>query len=307
MLTKLLTWATSCPYLLIFLGNLNLSFINWITNECTTEPIHTTLYNAVTNLGFEQLVTNNTRLNNCLDLIFCNNTNSVYGLQIKEPFSNSDHCMIDFCLNIHPHINRHNNSAPNYNFKKAIYDLINNNLSSLDWQNLFSTCIIADDHYRVFLLEINRIIKLYIPQITTKIKKSKLSISIKKLQSKKKSLWRRNKKGYVANFKKHYRNICNQIKTECTIYHTKQKKDLLCTNSNHAFYNFVNNKLKESRSIPPLKESNGKECNVNRFNLDCRKYDFCNKLGTHYLTLWSLLKIPKALTKNCLLLTSPHS
>ncbi|XP_058028845.1 uncharacterized protein LOC131193072 [Ahaetulla prasina] len=187
MLTSLLTWATSCPYPLIFLGDLNLPLINWITNECTTDPIHTTihttLYNAVTNL--EQLVTNNTRLNNCLDLIFCNNPNSIYGLQIKEPFSNSDHCMIDFRPNIRPYSNHHNNNIPIYKFKKANYDLINNDLSFLDWQNLFANCITAEDHYRVFLLEINRIIKLYVPQMTTMIRKSKLPISIKKLQSKK--------------------------------------------------------------------------------------------------------------------------
>uniref|UniRef100_A0A2D4LIQ1 Endonuclease/exonuclease/phosphatase domain-containing protein n=1 Tax=Micrurus spixii TaxID=129469 RepID=A0A2D4LIQ1_9SAUR len=52
-LNTLLTWAASCPHTFIFLGDFDLPHINWTLNECTTEPIHATFYNAVTNLGLE--------------------------------------------------------------------------------------------------------------------------------------------------------------------------------------------------------------------------------------------------------------
>uniref|UniRef100_A0A8C6XUJ4 Reverse transcriptase domain-containing protein n=1 Tax=Naja naja TaxID=35670 RepID=A0A8C6XUJ4_NAJNA len=166
--------------------------------------------------------------------------------------------MIDFCLNIGPHKNHHNDD---YNFKKGNYDLINNDLSSLDWQFLFTGCNTVEDHYNIFLHEVKRVIKLYVPITTPKTRKNRLPIIIRKLQSKKRSLWRKNKSGHVANFKSQYKNLCHQIKTECTNYHIKQEENLLCTNSTCTFYNFVNNKLKDSRSIPPLKGPNGKDCN----------------------------------------------
>uniref|UniRef100_A0A2D4EQW4 Endonuclease/exonuclease/phosphatase domain-containing protein n=1 Tax=Micrurus corallinus TaxID=54390 RepID=A0A2D4EQW4_MICCO len=114
-LTSLLAWAASCPHPLIFLGDLNLPLINWTLNERTSEPINATLYNAVTTLGLNQLVYNNIRLNNFLDLIFCNSSNSIYDLQIQEPFSNGDHSMIDFCLNLHHLKKDHNDGSPKYN------------------------------------------------------------------------------------------------------------------------------------------------------------------------------------------------
>ena len=119
------------------LGDFNLPSIDW-----SFGPLHSDnfsaqkmFYDCVSSLGFIQFVTEGSRLNyqgssNILDIILCNDP---LGLSINnylDPFSTSDHAMIDFSISI-PYDESHE-PVRSSTIKLPIYDWANANFQAIN-------------------------------------------------------------------------------------------------------------------------------------------------------------------------------
>ena len=74
-----------------------MTHINWSLSKCECHLQHLFFY-CVTNLGFQQLVTAPTRMNNILDLVLVDNDRLVFDVVVVECFGGSDHNSVNFCI-----------------------------------------------------------------------------------------------------------------------------------------------------------------------------------------------------------------
>ena len=79
-------------------GDLNCPNIDWDNSTVSNDGLQQQLLDAVTNLGLVQLVNEGTRGSNILDIILCNDPFLVSNIEIKVPFSTSDHNCVAFFL-----------------------------------------------------------------------------------------------------------------------------------------------------------------------------------------------------------------
>jgi len=83
----------------LIIGDLNCCDIDWVNLNDSLDNKQALFLNTVTNLGFHQFVTSPTRGDSILDLILSNDPLLISNVNVREPFSTSDHCSIDFILN----------------------------------------------------------------------------------------------------------------------------------------------------------------------------------------------------------------
>ena len=91
------------PTTTFILGDFNLPYIDWASNDATNDGVHNILLDCFLNLGLSQFVIEPSRLNqsgsgNILEIIMCNDPLFVNISTVKPPFGTSDHCIIHFLL-----------------------------------------------------------------------------------------------------------------------------------------------------------------------------------------------------------------
>jgi len=100
-----------------------------------------------TNLGLFQLVKQPTLGKNILDLLFTSVKALVPIVEVREPFSTSDHNSVYFevldSFDEPPHPLKRD-------FSKADYVSINQQLQEIIWPEFFSDCANVDDFYKKF-------------------------------------------------------------------------------------------------------------------------------------------------------------
>jgi len=149
-----------------------------------------------------QLVNEPTRYNtysstaNTLDLVMSNDTFAVFDLVISAPFANSDHCSLEFKLALN------NSSEPvidsKYDFRNADWDEITSSLSVMNWNDLLEDdCFNISQQFDQFYDVIHEAIDRHVPVISHSNNQSgrpRIPYKLRKLYSKKRSLWRLYKK-----------------------------------------------------------------------------------------------------------------
>ena len=92
-------------------------------------------------------------VSNTLDVILSNDPLIINIIEVSEPFSTSDHCMINFSLLLPPS-KQHTSVVqpsdqspllPIYDWSAGNFEAINNSLSTVDWHLLFGYNFNADD------------------------------------------------------------------------------------------------------------------------------------------------------------------
>ena len=86
--------------------------------------------------GLEQMVTQPTRSDNILDLVFTNDFNAIVDVKSIEPFSNSDHNIVNFNLVRPGHNNIYTPTHYFYNYSRADWNSIISSLSSVDFLSI---------------------------------------------------------------------------------------------------------------------------------------------------------------------------
>ena len=123
----------------ILLGDFNLSKTSWpdAQSTCGLEQSFIEMFN---DLGFEQMINEPTHIaGNTLDLLLCNQPNIIHDIQIlaRNSICNSPHYGIKFKVKINCKRLKSRKRRV-YNFKKADFKNIKNELSRLPWDSIFS-------------------------------------------------------------------------------------------------------------------------------------------------------------------------
>jgi len=89
----------------IIVGDLDLPHIDWTNITAPTDDIHSLFLQFCDNFGLTQFVDAPTRdtITNVLDLVLSNDPHILSSIDVAEPFSNSDHCVVNFSLLLDHH------------------------------------------------------------------------------------------------------------------------------------------------------------------------------------------------------------
>ena len=152
----------------IFVGDFNLSNTTWPngTSSSTDEKGYLDLFN---DLGLAQFINEPTHsLGNTLDLLLCNNNQMITDVNVlpKNTICNYDHFGIKFKVKLLCKRLK-NQKRRIYNFKKADFKSINNDLNSINWGYRLNTRDI-DKAVSNFECTFISICDRYIPKITLK-------------------------------------------------------------------------------------------------------------------------------------------
>ena len=268
----------------VIVGDFNLPKIDWANNSAVNDNVHDQLFNLFSNLGFYQFVSEPTRLNasgsdNILDLILCNNQLSVCGVSIKEPFSTSDHCIVDFRLYVDSLNNKpvddvnsesggsfalgdsaNDITLPVLDWSRADFDGINNVLCTVDWHLLFGYCFDAESIWSGFKNIIWPIITSYVPNVHVrhnfKYRPRQYPKPIRTLLRRKAAIWRQLRNNHSPMLFDKYREIANLCRRSIVEFDIERERRMLNANNVGAFYKFVNNKVGRNHGVGPLSMNN---------------------------------------------------
>lgn len=146
----------------VLFGDFNFPGINWLENDC--DAASESFLKLVNDCFLFQHVKSPTRGSNILDLVFSSEEGMVENLQVIDPLSNSDHSMVFFSLLCNAVCKSDDclNSTMVYNFYKADYGKINQDIQGVNWEDELNGLNIQE-MWDKFLNIINSIIKKYVP------------------------------------------------------------------------------------------------------------------------------------------------
>jgi len=239
----------------IIAGDLNLPHIDWFAETAPNDSIHSEFLECCEDYGFSQYVNVPTRDSHILDLVLCNNPYLINSVDVVEPFSNSDHSMVNFELVLNSANCVGSARPPVYDYANADFDAISYALMSHPFNSSPPTGS-ADDAWSDFINPVYKIIQDFVP-LKQYIPKSKPAVSKKYLKHitrairKKAALWRsyrRNKT--LANKVAYSRQVCKSL-----VFEYDRSKELKVINKSNvgAFYRFVYKRLSTPSGVGPLK------------------------------------------------------
>ena len=167
-------YSSKRPKKLFIVGDFNLNGVDWFSEDGIVTPCTLIEEDFVTtfhNFDLEQCISSPTHVKgNILDLLLCNNKNLVRDLKVLKNSGacKSDHYPIAF--NVVTKITY--SKCPKrkiYNFKKANWMAINEDLNSIDWKSMFLK--LGDPEYCWLALKsvISKSMSKHIPTITLKL------------------------------------------------------------------------------------------------------------------------------------------
>ena len=154
------------------IGDFNLPGIQWENgtnfNDKVTDSIKTSFVNSFAKNGLEQCINEpNNRAGNVLDLLLTTSSNSISNLKINDtPLCKSDHFSINFEVDLKVK-RRKSIKRKCFNFKKANWDNLSNELAKINWFNLLDS-IDPNDSWNTFVNLLHHYLNKNIPTITTK-------------------------------------------------------------------------------------------------------------------------------------------
>lgn len=252
LLFQAIQYAAETNSVTFLLGDFNFPELKWNKAEhfAPGSPASNFL-EVIHTLGLFQYVKQPTLGENILDLIFSSSKQVIHFLEVREPFSTSDHNSIYF--EILGHSEKVTTRSRDY--LKGDYDRMNIFLQTVNWPEAFADCANIEDFYQKFQNILQHLILTYVP---FKKPRSKFLYpgNIRLLQSKKRSLWKKRKD--VPDFKTKYNSLSRKTEKEILDFQISKERKLLAKGSDlKNFYNYVNKKLKVMSIIPDL-EVDGK-------------------------------------------------
>ena len=155
----------------ILVGDLNLSSVRDWDNPVSNCPIENRYIELFQNFGFISMINEQThRAGNILDLILTNNPSSIKDINIEQNLiCPSDHFSINF--KIESNIRwKPRKKEKIFNYKQANWDAMNQEISSINWSNLFYNIPISSA-WNIFKSKIDIAMRKHIPMIFVKFKK----------------------------------------------------------------------------------------------------------------------------------------
>jgi len=196
----------------IVAADFNLPNFNWANFDVPRDSKSVVFYNFICDLGLTQLITEPTRKSKILDLLLTNNPLFVHFWEVAPSFSTSDHDSINFSLLFS--INKQPPVSQSYKFlwSQADWDAFADHCRCIDWQELFDVSTCPEICWSLFLDFIYFAASLFVPskisRITVKCHHSK---NIKRLMSKKLTIWTKCRHDPSIENNQKYKTVGNQV------------------------------------------------------------------------------------------------
>lgn len=250
------------------LGDFNCPDINWgVSNSTYLSPVSLLFYNFTVHNGFCQFVTEPTRQQNIIDLIFTNDPILISNCVVGPPFDNSDHNSIDFSILLR--INYCPVNSPRGAFKKYMwtdgnFNAMNDHLLSYPWSNLLAYNLTVDKLWYAFVAVLNEAIDLFVPfKLVTCSQpcynsRRKYPHYISKLLQRRKHLWRTLKKHPEnTDLKIEYNELSKKCRKTIHQHELIAENKMIESKSVGSLFKFCNKKLKHSSNVGAILDTNG--------------------------------------------------
>ena len=144
----------------LLLGDFNFRKIDW-NSQTGTSTLENSFIDTINDNCLTQIVTDPTRGNNILDLVFVGDPALVEKVSVQPPFSTSDHSSV--CAHVTcpvPRISRGPRKV--YLYSKGDYNSFNNALGDVDWDSALSSRNI-EENWSVYTDTYQSLVDLYVP------------------------------------------------------------------------------------------------------------------------------------------------
>ena len=257
---------------IIIAGDLNFPHVDWADPLCrktstTTNDVQlqlNKLLNLTDDYFLNQLITEPTRDGNTLDLVFTNITDDLLDCNLTEYKSMSDHKLIELKLkNLNnsteneeepQESNEQNSEYKHFNFHKADYNLINTELSQINWVSELKDCSVKDQ-----LSKFHEIVLNAVSKHTSKKLIHNNKVYRSKFYKERRALWRLRKRIYNKQILNNCR--CKQLEEiELKIKKSHQAEhshnetiavDKISSNIKY-FYSYANKSKKSRDKVGPF-------------------------------------------------------
>ncbi len=264
LLCDYLKFISDTLYPVVVVGDFNLPKLKfnpeleWPNYSHPQNQIYELFTSMLIDIGLIQLIREPTHcLGNWLDLLLGTDPLSVSCVDAMEPFCTSDHMSISFLLRYQQTTSSDKSGSAVHNYRKMDILGFKEYLSEIKWSEEFKTCVCSDDFWDVFMCIIMAGVKLFVPKINTcsNSHKAKYPKFIRKLQAKKKRLWRQrhSKPDSFAS----YRNCATQCKIEIENFVIENENFILSSRNKNAFYRYASSRRKSNQSVGSLHGENG--------------------------------------------------
>jgi len=254
----------------IIVGDLNCPGIHWAEAAVYGDNNQLNFFNALCDLGFIQYVTEPTREKSILDIILCNDPYLVCDVLVGSPFSTSDHCIVNFTLNLPSNSNVESDSRTDtlstllpFLWKQANWEKMESFINALSWDTFFPSDANAETCWETFCQILSYAVNLFVLKLNSRKRKGKrlqkkhTDKFARKLQTRKLRLWRKYKASKSKRDKRKYNKVARKLKVHLANNHSNAEKLVLNSGNLGKFYKFVNSKLSSKSGIGPLKDSEG--------------------------------------------------
>jgi hypothetical protein len=235
------------PNPVYILGDLNFPSIDW-SFPTSHGPCAGSFLHTCAELNLTQLVNENTRGSNILDLLLTNNPQSVLDVNVCAPFSSScDHSSVTANITI-PRPQFHDNIASR-DFYNGNYPELRTYLSTINWYHAID---IPSNNVLVMWENFVKILQFCVSSFVP-LRKSKrprkLPALIAKLLAKKRTAYKTSKAAYKAAALKYDQAVLK--------YHEEIESKLVQANDKSRFFSYVNKKVSTKPCIPPVQCGSG--------------------------------------------------
>lgn len=239
-------------------GDFNLPKVDWAMSTAPDDDIHSSFLKFCVDYGFSQYVSTPTRDSHILDLVLCNDPYAVSNIVVTEPFSNSDHCMVEFDL-VFKVCEQPLTNATYYDFRFADADAIALALSEHPF-HFSDPSGSVDDAWSQFIEPVYEAIENYVPvrakqPFSNVSKRKKYPRHIVRAMRKKSILWRRYHSSKTMANKAAYSKQTEICKSLVFEYERSKELEVIKKSSIGAFYRYVNKRLIAKSGVGPLRPS----------------------------------------------------
>ena len=257
-LCSFIDFCTSCTFRSFLIGDFNYPSIDWDIPLSFGDACHNLFLETIMRNNLHQVVTQPTRLDNCLDLLFTSEPLLVNEIEVIEPFTlTCDHNAIDFSLSIPSHCTARSPSTQ-FNFRKADYSKISDYIKNIDWFSVLESCNGDVESFWKSLTSIfDYCIEQFVPKYKNRRHKSKYPKNIRCLALKKRCAYRHHKSTPNRDTKAKFTKLSRDYNAAIKSFNTQREQSLLDEPSLAKFYSFINSKLQNHSTTPSMKDQNG--------------------------------------------------
>ena len=215
--------------------------------------------------GFMQFVTEPTRKDNTLDLLFCNDYFLLSHVNVIEPFGSSDHNAVEFGVLVDVDELGQNNDVhiKQYLWSQGDYESMAAYLNAVNWDDLLTVNFTANALWAEFSTILNNAVDLFVPsKLVTPhnaFKRRNYPKHVRVLINRKRAIWKLMKKFPSSPS---IRIKYNRLSAECRLairrYERSMENKVIESNNLGAFYRFVNSRSSRRSGVGPLVGPNGK-------------------------------------------------